>query len=127
MDENIVSNLRFDEKGLIPAIVQDEKGRVLMFAYMNKESFVKTIETGKMHYFSRSRKKLWLKGETSGHLQFLKEIYLDCDGDTLLFKVTQEGGACHEGYYSCFFKKMKDENFEVAEEKIFEPDRVYKK
>lgn len=127
MDKNIVSNLRFDEKGLIPAIVQDEKGRVLMLAYMNKESFVKTIETGKMHYFSRSRKKLWLKGETSGHLQFLKEIYLDCDGDTLLFKVTQEGGTCHKGYYSCFFKKMKDGNFEIAEEKIFEPDRVYEK
>jgi len=125
--ENIISNLKFDEKGLIPAIVQDEKGKVLMLAYMNKESFIKTVETGKMCYFSRSRKKLWLKGESSGHFQFLKEVYLDCDGDTLLFKVTQKGAACHMGYYSCFFREIKNGMFKVIEEKIFEPERVYKK
>ena len=127
MDKNIISNLKFDEKGLIPAIVQDEKGKVLMLAYMNKESFIKTVETGKMCYFSRSRKKLWLKGESSGHFQFLKEVYLDCDGDTLLFKVTQKGAACHMGYYSCFFREIKNGMFKVIEEKIFEPERVYKK
>ncbi|MCD6408031.1 phosphoribosyl-AMP cyclohydrolase, partial [bacterium] len=116
-----------DEKGLIPVIVQDEKGEVLMCAYMNEEAIEKTIQTGKMHYYSRSRKKLWMKGETSGHFQIVKELYIDCDNDTLLFKVEQEGGACHEGYYSCFFRKFDGEGFKIVKEKIFEPEKVYKK
>jgi len=125
--KEIISQIKFDEKGLIPVIVQDEKGEVLMCAYMNEEAIEKTIQTGKMHYYSRSRRKLWMKGETSGHFQIVKELYIDCDNDTLLFKVEQEGGACHEGYYSCFFRKFDGEGFKIVKEKIFEPEKVYKK
>ncbi|MBN1587630.1 MAG: phosphoribosyl-AMP cyclohydrolase [Candidatus Omnitrophica bacterium] len=100
-----IPQLKFDDKGLIPAIVQDaENGEVLMVAYMNEESFKKTLETGKCTYWSRSRQKLWLKGETSGHLQTVKEILYDCDADALLFKVHQEGVACHTGERSCFYR-----------------------
>ena len=110
---------------LIPAIAQDaETGEVLMLAYMNKEALQKTMETGKAHYWSRSRKKLWLKGESSGHVQMVKEIRIDCDEDTILMKVEQEGGACHMGYRSCFYRDMEGR---VIGEKIFEPDEVYKK
>jgi phosphoribosyl-AMP cyclohydrolase len=118
--------IKFDEKGLVVAVVQDEKGEVLMVAYMNKEAIEKTLKTGKMHYYSRSRKKLWLKGEESGNFQFVKEIYIDCDGDALLFKVEQKGGACHEGYYTCFFRKFENGEFKIFKEKIFEPKEVYK-
>lgn len=94
--------------GLVPAIAQDYKtGEVLMVAYMNEEAFKKTLETGKVHYFSRSRNKLWLKGEESGHFQILKEMYIDCDEDTLLLKIEQVGGtACHTGNRSCFYRKI---------------------
>ncbi len=94
--------------GLVPAIAQDYKtGEVLMLAYMNKESFLKTIETGKVHYWSRSRKKLWLKGEESGHFQIVKELYIDCDEDTVLIKVEQIGEtACHTGHRSCFYRRL---------------------
>ena len=110
---------------LIPAIAQDaETGEVLMLAYMNKEALQKTMETGKAHYWSRSRKKLWLKGESSGHVQIVKEIRIDCDEDTILMKVEQEGGACHMGYRSCFYRDMEGR---IVGEKIFEPDQVYKK
>ncbi len=110
---------------LIPAIAQDaETGEVLMLAYMNKEALQKTMETGKAHYWSRSRKKLWLKGESSGHVQMVKEIRIDCDEDTILMKVEQEGGACHMGYRSCFYRDMEGR---VIGEKIFEPDEVYNK
>lgn len=110
---------------LIPAIAQDaETGEVLMLAYMNKEALQKTMETGKAHYWSRSRKKLWLKGESSGHVQMVKEIRIDCDEDTILMKVEQEGGACHMGYRSCFYRDLEGR---VIGEKIFEPDEVYKK
>jgi phosphoribosyl-AMP cyclohydrolase len=124
--EKIFELIKFDEKGLVVAIVQDEKGEVLMVAYMNKEAIEKTLKTGKMHYYSRSRKKLWLKGEESGNFQFVKEIYIDCDGDALLFKVEQKGGACHEGYYTCFFRKFENGEFKIFKEKIFEPKEVYK-
>ncbi len=127
MDRDILSYLKFDEKGLICAVVQDMEGKVLMVGYMNEEAIRKTLETGKMHYWSRSRKKLWLKGETSGHYQFVNEIYLDCDGDAVLFKVKQKGGACHKGYYSCFFRKYREGKFEIVEKKIFNPEQVYKK
>jgi len=110
---------------LIPAIAQDaETGEVLMLAYMNKEALQKTMETGKAHYWSRSRKKLWLKGESSGHVQMVKEIRIDCDEDTILMKVKPEGGACHMGYRSCFYRDLEGR---VIGEKIFEPDEVYKK
>jgi phosphoribosyl-AMP cyclohydrolase len=124
--EKIFELIKFDEKGLVVAVVQDEKGEVLMVAYMNKEAIEKTLKTGKMYYYSRSRKKLWLKGEESGNFQFVKEIYIDCDGDALLFKVEQKGGACHEGYYTCFFRKFENGEFKIFKEKIFEPKEVYK-
>lgn len=103
-----LNKLKFDEKGLIPAIVQDYKdGTVLMLAYMNKESLQKTLETKEMWYWSRSRKELWHKGETSGNIQKVRELYYDCDADTILAKVEQVGGvACHTGKRSCFFNKI---------------------
>lgn len=104
-----INKLKFDSRGLIPAIVQDAGSRqVLMMAYMNKESLQKTLEEGKACYWSRSRQKLWLKGETSGHFQIIKEIYYDCDADTLLLVVDQVGGiACHTGEVSCFHHRLK--------------------
>ncbi len=100
-------NVKFDEKGFVPVVVQDYKtNSVLMLAYMNAESLKITLETGNMTYYSRSRQKLWRKGETSGHYQTLKEMKLDCDGDTLLALVAQEGPACHTGAYSCFFESL---------------------
>lgn len=116
--------------GLLPAIAQDHKsGRVLMLAYINKASWEKTLETGDAHYWSRSRQELWHKGATSGHVQKIKEIYVDCDNDTVVFKVEQVGGAaCHLGYESCFHKKVDSEgNFTIVDEKIFDPEKVYKK
>mgnify|MGYP000279796803 CR=1 FL=1 len=99
--------VKFDEKGLVPAIVQDAgTGEVLMLAYMNRESLEKSIETGKTHFWSRSRNKLWMKGEASGHVQYIRDIYFDCDGDTLLIKVDQIKEACHTGHKSCFYRKL---------------------
>ena len=116
--------------GLLPAIVQDhDSGKILMLAYINKSSWEKTLETGEAHYWSRSRQELWHKGGTSGHVQKIKEIYVDCDQDTVLFKVEQVGGAaCHTGYESCFYQKV-DTNGDVTVvgEKIFDPRKVYKK
>jgi len=109
---------------LVPAIVQDARsGEVLMLAYMNQEALAKTLETGKAHYWSRSRKKLWLKGETSGHFQKVVEARIDCDQDAILLKVEQEGGACHMGYRSCFYR---DIDGKVVGEKVFDPDEVYR-
>jgi phosphoribosyl-AMP cyclohydrolase len=113
--------------GLLPAIVQDfETNEVLMLAYVNQESFDKTMETGKATYWSRSRNTLWVKGETSGNLQLVREIRIDCDSDTVLFKVEQKGGAaCHTGYRSCFYRTVKDGKAEIVGEKIFDPEEVY--
>ena len=97
-----ISMVKFDDNGLVPAIIQEENGQVLMLAYMNKESLEKTLETGYTWFYSRSRKKLWNKGETSGNTQKVLEISYDCDGDTLLVKVHQTGVACHTGSYTCF-------------------------
>ena len=116
--------------GLLPAIAQDYKsGRVLMLAYINQASWQKTLESGDAHYWSRSRRELWRKGGTSGNVQKIKEIYVDCDNDTVVFKVEQVGGAaCHLGYESCFHKKVeRDGEFTVIGEKIFDPEKVYKK
>ncbi|MCX7941295.1 MAG: phosphoribosyl-AMP cyclohydrolase [Elusimicrobiota bacterium] len=124
----LVKMLKFDEKGLIPAVVQDYKdGKVLMVAYMNEEAFLETVKTGKAHFYSRSRKKLWMKGEESGNIQIVKEILLDCDNDCVLIKVEQVGGAsCHTGYRSCFFRKItKDGKLKLVERKIFDPEKVY--
>jgi phosphoribosyl-AMP cyclohydrolase len=103
----IIDELKFNDQGLIPAIIQDEENKeVLMLAYMNRESLHLTLQTGKCTYFSRSRNKLWLKGETSGNFQHVKHIFYDCDADTLLIQVRQTGVACHTGERSCFFRQV---------------------
>lgn len=121
----------FSKNDLIPVIAQDEAtGDVLMLAYMNKEAYAETLKTGRVCYFSRSRNKLWRKGEESGNVQDLKSIYYDCDADTLLAKVDQIGGAaCHEGYRSCFFRKIDPAtgDVETIGERLFDPAEVYKK
>ncbi len=114
--------LHFDD-GLIPVVVQDAGTReVLMVAYANAEAVEKTRETGFAHYFSRSRKKLWKKGEESGHVQRVREIRVDCDEDCLLYLVTQEGAACHTGYRSCFYRTIEGD---IISEKVFDPSKVY--
>ena len=121
---------RLAEQGnLIPAIVQEEgTGRVLMMAWMNESSLKSTIETGKTHFWSRSRQKYWMKGEASGHTQEVSDIAFDCDGDTLLVQVSQHGAACHKGYKSCFFRSIREGgDFEISEDQLVNPDEVYKK
>lgn len=120
--------LRFDSNGLIPAIIQDAKNNeVLMMGYMNRTALEKTFETGRVYFWSRSRKKLWTKGETSGHYQFVREVFLDCDGDCLLIKVDQLVGACHEGYRSCFYRRLEEdlETSTIVQEKVFNEKKVY--
>jgi phosphoribosyl-AMP cyclohydrolase len=115
---NLLDIIKFDANGLVPVIAQDVKtNRVLMMAYMNRETLQETLATGKMVYYSRSRKKRWLKGETSGHFQTVREARVDCDGDTLLFLIEQAGAACHEGYFSCFFRKRDGEEWVIADVK----------
>jgi phosphoribosyl-AMP cyclohydrolase len=123
--------LDFDKAGgLIPAVVQDaESGEVLMVAYLNREAFEQTRRTGRMHYYSRSRERLWMKGETSGHVQEVREIRVDCDQDAAVFKVHQVGGAaCHTGYRSCFFRRVDPDGglTMLEQEKVFDPAQVYK-
>jgi phosphoribosyl-AMP cyclohydrolase len=114
--------------GLLPAIAQDaESGVVLMMAYMNAESYAETLATGRAVYYSRSRKKLWRKGEESGHVQNVRAIYVDCDRDTILLQVEQLGGAaCHEGYRSCFYRQVTPQGLEVVGQRVFDPEEVYK-
>ena len=113
--------------GIVPAIAQDaDTGEVLMLAWMNAEAFAETVRTGQACYFSRSRNRLWRKGEESGHVQEVRGIYIDCDADTVLLKVKQLGGAaCHEGYASCFFREVKGDELEVIAERVFDPKAVY--
>lgn len=127
MDESL-DVVKFDEKGLVPAIIQDiDSGQVLMVAYMNRTALQRTIETGKTHFWSRSREKYWMKGESSGHTQDVQEIYIDCDADSVLVKVKQRGAACHEGYYSCFFRRLSAErDWTVVGERVFDPEQVYR-
>ena len=115
--------------GLVPVIVQDDaSGAVLMLAYMNQEAYDRTVATGYATYWSRSRAQFWVKGETSGHRQRVHAIHVDCDGDTVLLRVQQEGGAaCHEGYPSCFFRRRAGDGWTVVEERVFDPAAVYKK
>ena len=116
-------DLAFDEQGLLPAVAQDrESGEVLMLAYVNREALDRTRETGEAHYYSRSRDELWHKGASSGHTQQVEEVRVDCDGDTLLYLVEQEGGACHTGYRSCFHRTL---DGETVGEEVFDPDDVY--
>lgn len=124
------SLLDFEKQGgLVPAIAQDYRtGEVLMLAYMNQAAFGETIRTGKACYYSRSRQKLWRKGEESGHVQRVHEIRIDCDADTVLLKVEQLGGAaCHEGYHSCFFRKLDAGDVIIDQERVFDPKEVYRK
>jgi phosphoribosyl-AMP cyclohydrolase len=115
--------------GLVPVIAQDvETGEVLMLAWMNQEAFEETLQTGRACYYSRSRKRLWRKGEESGHVQDVDSVYVDCDADTVLLKVRQRGGAaCHEGYKSCFFRKVDGDQTVVVVERVFDPSVVYGK
>jgi len=115
--------------GLLPAIVQDYGDKeVLMMAYINEESWQKTLETGKAHFWSRSRQALWLKGESSGHVQMVKEVRVDCDEDTVIFLVEQLGkAACHKGYRSCFFRRVEGDSLVVTDDPVFNPEEVYKK
>lgn len=126
----ITKQLKFDKDGLIPAIVQDWKdGTILMVAYMNAASFEKTLKTKKATYWSRSRQKFWVKGEESGNIQKVKEIYYDCDADCILIKVHQIGdAACHVGYRSCFYRKLSfTGNTKVVGKKVFDPKKIYGK
>ncbi len=118
-----------DPHGLLPAIVQDyATGDILMLAYINQESWRRTLETSKAHYWSRSRNKLWLKGESSGHIQVIKDIFVDCDQDTVVFQVEQIGGAaCHKGYHSCFYRRVDGDELKIDTEPIFNPEEVYGK
>src|SRR3954470_9349324 len=123
-----LDQLKFDAKGLIPLIVQDVKnGQVLMMAWMNREALEKTLSTGKIHTYSRSRGRLALKGESSKHFQHVKEFWTDCDRDVVLFKVVQDVAACHEGYRSCFFRQYEENaaDWKTVETKAFDPDAVY--
>ena len=118
----------FDKAGgMVPVITQDEAtGEVLMMAYMNHEAFAETLRTGRACYFSRSRNRLWRKGEESGNVQEVRGVYVDCDADTLLLKVRQVGGAaCHEGYPSCFFRRVTNDALQTVAERVFDPRQVY--
>jgi phosphoribosyl-AMP cyclohydrolase len=125
--EQSISELNYSAEGLIPAICVDEQTRqVLMLGYMNEAALRRTIATGKTHFWSRSRQRLWMKGESSGHTQNVKAIYTDCDRDALVIEVVQRGGACHDGYYSCFYRKLGDAGaWEVAARRVFDPKKVY--
>lgn len=123
---NIISTVKFNESGLVPAIAQQhDSGEVLMMAWMNKESIIETLSTGKVCYYSRSRDKLWRKGESSGQTQILKEMLIDCDGDTILLKIDQSGVACHTGRRSCFFNLVDGDNVVINQEVVISPDKLY--
>ncbi len=125
---NVLEGMKFDSNGLVPAVVQDaENGEVLMVGYMNREAVAKTLETGKVTFWSRSRQKFWVKGESSGHFQRLRSLYVDCDQDCLLVKVEQIGPACHEGYRSCFFREIEKQGDGLATiaERLKTPEQIY--
>ncbi len=127
----IVERLNFrhkvDGEQLVIAVAQDfDDGKVLMVAYANEEAVFKTLTTGKAHYWSTSKKEVWCKGETSGHVQQVKEVRVDCDADAVLYLVKQKGGACHKGYRTCFYRRVSPiGNLEVVEERVFDPESVY--
>ena len=125
-----VEQIKFTDDGLVPAIIQEQStGKVLMMAWMNRDSLQKTVETGKTWFWSRSRQKYWMKGESSGHTQAVKDLAFDCDGDTLLIQVEQEGAACHEGYKTCFFRSVDDggKAVRINDIRLVDPDEVYAK
>ena len=125
-----IDELKYNEQGLIPAIVQDDSDNaVLMMAWMNKEAVRRTLETGRATYWSRSRQKYWVKGETSGHTQEVRSVRIDCDADVLLVRVEQTGAACHEGYRSCFFRLISSDGNDAVSDQIrlVDPETVYGK
>jgi len=124
---SFIRELKFDGKGLIPAIIQDEQsGKVLTLCYMNEDSLEKTFQEGKVYLFRRSKNRLMMKGESSGHIQVLKEVLMDCEGKSLLLKVEQKVAACHEGYFTCYFRRAgKEGALEVVEKRVFDPKKVY--
>ena len=126
--KKIFEVLKFDEKGLIPAIIQDEKsGAVLTLCYMNQDALQKTLEEGKVYLFRRSKGRLMMKGETSGCIQKVKSVCVDCEGNSILFMVKQMKAACHAGYFTCYFRKLgKDSSLKITEKRIFDPKKVYK-
>ena len=124
----ILNQLKTDQNGLIPAIIQDDENKeVLMVGYMNHEAVRRTLESGRVCFWSRSRQEYWIKGETSGHTQTVRTVAFDCDGDALLIKVEQKGGACHVGYRSCFFREVSPDgnSTHIVGDKVFDPDAVY--
>ena len=126
--EKFFEVLNFDDKGLIPAIIVDEDSReVLTLCYMTREAIAKTLETGKVHLFRRSKGRLMIKGETSGHIQLVRQVRVDCAGNSLLVLVEQKIAGCHEGYFSCYFRRYnaEDDDWEVVAQRVFDPDRVY--
>lgn len=126
----LLDELKYTADGLIPAIIQDQAtGRVLMMAWMNQGALEKTLSTGRTHFWSRSRQKYWMKGESSGHVQVVREVSVDCDRDTLLIQVDQEGAACHEGYRSCFFRAFREEGtrLEETEARMKSQEEIYGK
>jgi len=125
--EETIDGLKYDAGGLIPAVIVDADSKgVLMVAYMNKTALLETVRTGRTHFWSRSRQKYWMKGESSGHTQEVRAIYTDCDADTMLVEVVQHGAACHKGYHSCFYRRLTgDGDWKVVAEKVFDPDEVY--
>ena len=124
----LFDQIKYDSQGLVPVIIQDwQNNEVLMVAYMNRESLKTTLETGKTHFWSRSRQKYWMKGESSGHTQQVKEVFIDCDADCVLMKVEQIVAACHTGYRSCFYRKWASGGLALVGEKMFEEEDVYKK
>ncbi len=131
IEEGLEFNPKFDKNGLITAISQDiETGQILMVAYMNREALDATIKTGKATFFSRSRRKLWKKGEESGHFQKVEQILIDCDQDCLVLKVRVDSGQCHVGYQSCFYRSLKQSgqnSLEFISEKVYDPGQTYKK
>lgn len=125
--ESIIEKLNFDDKGLIPAMIQDyETSRVLTLCYMDKEALDKTLKEKKIYVYRRSKGRVMLKGETSGCIQVVREVYVDCAENSLLFKVDQTRAACHEGYFSCYFRRIDEGSSKVEEERVFDPDEVYK-
>jgi len=125
----LVDQLKFNDKGLIPAIIQDDKTNiVLTLCYMNKDAIEKSFDEGKVYVFRRSQNRLMLKGETSGCIQILKSVHIDCEGNSVLFKVDQVRAGCHEGYFSCFFRRAdKNGNYTITDKRVFDPKDVYKK
>lgn len=127
MSEDWLDELKWNEDGLVPAIAQDaETGEILMMAWMNREALGRTADLGEAVYWSRSRQSLWHKGESSGHVQVVREIRLDCDGDVILLKIEQKGGiACHTGRRSCFFRRLEDGEWQTTDPVIKDPDEIY--